>query len=184
VIELFTVTLAAPAQSVKLNPTLVAGGEVSASYDFSADSSYVVYGAGQEVADRNELYRVNIATPGVATKLNGSLASGGNVGLFDLRPDGSKIAYLAAQDNAQVWEIYEVDMTAPGVSTKVSAPMNAAGAFWFEYTEDFSHMVYLADQDSDAAELFDVSLAQPRTSLKLNSALVAGGEVWEYEVIK
>jgi protease II len=183
VIELYTVAFNAPAQATKLNPPLVAGGRVNSSYVFSSDSSFLIYTAEQDTAGLDELYRVNIATPGVSTKLNPPLVAGGDVGMFTLRADDSRVGYMAAQDNPSVWEIFEVDLATPGTATKVSAPMQAEGAFWFEYTEGESHMVYLADQDSDTAELFDVAIATPRVATKLNAALVGGGEVWEYEVI-
>lgn len=69
VIELFTVSLAAPEQSVKLNPTLVAGGRVNSDFVFSADSSFIVYTSEQDVSGLDELFMVEIANPGVSTKL-------------------------------------------------------------------------------------------------------------------
>ena len=44
--------------------------------------------------------------------------------------------------------------------------------------------VYLADQDSDVSELYRIDVAAPGASTKLNGALVAGGEVWDYELAK
>ena len=56
--ELFTVALSAPGQSTKLSPTLVSGGNVHAGFQFSADSSFLLYLADQEVDERIELFRV------------------------------------------------------------------------------------------------------------------------------
>ncbi len=41
-------------------------------------------------------------------------------------------------------------------------------------------MTYLADQDSDASEVYRVDVATPGASTRLSGALVAGGEVWDF----
>jgi hypothetical protein len=184
VIELYTVAFDAPGQSTKLNPPLPAGGRVNADYVFSQDASFVIYTAEQDAAGLDELYRVDIANPGSAVKLNPPLAAGGDVAVFALRADESRVGYVAAQDNPAVWEIYEVELDHPGVATKVSGPMAFEGVYWFDYAEEDTHIVYLADQDRDEAELYDVDLAAPGVSTKLSGALVAGGEVWSYEVVR
>jgi Tol biopolymer transport system component len=183
VIELYTVAFAAPGQSTKLNPPLPAGGRVNADYGFSQDASFVIYTAEQDAAGLDELYRVDIANPGAAVKLNPPLVAGGDVGRFALNQDGRRVAYMAAQDDASVWEVYEVDLAQSGAPTKLSAPMNFDGVYWFEYADNGTRIVYLADQDSDGAELYDVDLAAPGVATKLNGTLVTGGEVWAFEVI-
>ncbi|HEX5551318.1 MAG TPA: hypothetical protein VFX36_10820, partial [Nitrospira sp.] len=61
----------------KLNPTLPVGSTV-VSFALTPDSSAVVYLADQDQDDVFELYRVNLATPGTSTKLNGVLVAGGD----------------------------------------------------------------------------------------------------------
>src|SRR5690606_41030162 len=107
------VALDQPGQSVKLNSTLVAGGKVHTDYAFSSDSSFIVYRADQEQVDIAELFRVDLASPGVTTKLNQPLVAGGDVEMFRLTGDDSRVAYLAEQDTANVWEIYEVAFAQP-----------------------------------------------------------------------
>jgi hypothetical protein len=181
-LELYTTALTAPGQSVKLNPPLVAGGEVTSGYDFGADSAFMVYAAKQEAPDRTDLYRVDIGSPGVAARLNAPLVAGGNVVGHRLRVSDTHVGYVANQDDANVYELYEVSLQAPGVATKLSAAMQGSGVFNFRYTEEDAGVVYLADQDSDSSELYRVDLAAPGSSTKLNGALVAGGEVWDYEL--
>ena len=45
-----------PGASTKLSPALAAGGNVHAGYQFSADSSSVLYIADQQVDERIELF--------------------------------------------------------------------------------------------------------------------------------
>jgi Tol biopolymer transport system component len=180
VTELYTVALNAPGASMKLNPTLVAGGEVMSSYEFSADSSFVAYAADQEVDEKIELFRVDIASPGNATKLNSALVADGDVWDFKFRPDGTHIGYIATQENLAVYELYEVALASPGNSTKLSAPMNGAGLWQFEYAADSSTAVYNAEQDSTLPELYQIAIAAPGNSSKLNSTLASGGAVWAF----
>ncbi len=58
--------------STKLNPPLPVGRSVTG-YQITPDRSAVVYLADQTTDGVLELYRVPLATPGVSTKLNGSL---------------------------------------------------------------------------------------------------------------
>jgi hypothetical protein len=77
-----------------------------------------------------------------------------------------------------VWGcIYEVAFAAPGAAVKVSGQMKMTGVFSFRCFADGSQIVYLADQDSDASEVYRVDLAAPGVSTRLNGALVTGGEV-------
>ena len=135
VTELYTVALSAPGASTKLSPALVAGGDVMAGYQFSADSSFLLYVADQEVDEKIELFRVDVAAPGVTTKINGELVADGDVWDFKFRPDGTHAGYVATQEDLAVYELYEVAFDAPAVSTKLSAPMVGAGLWQFEYAE-------------------------------------------------
>jgi len=184
VLELFTTPLASPGQSAKVNPPLVAGGKVTSGYDFGPDSSYIVYAAQQDAPTRTDLYRVEFATLGVATKLNTSMVVGGNVVGFHVSPDGKAAGYIANQEDAATYEVYQADFLTPGAVTKLSAPMKATGAFSFRYASDGKQIVYVADQESDAAELFNVDLAAPGAAVKLNGTLTAGGEVFDYAVVQ
>ena len=82
--ELYRVPFATPGVSTKLNGPLVAGGTVSRLFQngpliVTPDSSAVLYRASQTTPEVSELYRVPFATPGVSSKLNGPLTSGGDV---------------------------------------------------------------------------------------------------------
>lgn len=181
VIELFTTALATPGQSVKLNAPLAAGGAVTTGYDFSPDSSFMVYAAKQESAARTDLYRVDIAAPGVTTKLNAELTSGGHVVNFHIRADGSHVGYIANQENAAAFELYETAFETPGVATKLSSPVQAGGLYTFQYSASGTDVVYLSAHESDSPEVYRVQLATPGVAQQINSNLVIGGEVWDFQ---
>ncbi len=183
VVELYTVALNAPAVSAKINPPLVANGRVTTLYEFGPQSDFIVYVAEQDTAGQPELYRAEIAMPGVATKLSAPMVSGGGVVGFDMRADGARISYNANQESVGVYELYEVDFASAGVATKLSAPMSASGVMWFEYTTAGDRVVYLADQDSEASELYRVEINAPGIAAQMNDALVTGGEVYDFVIV-
>ncbi len=89
VVELYRVPFTTPGVSTKLNGPLVGGGGVFSFFArgpiVTPDSSGVLYLANQTSAGVTELYRVPFATPGVSSKLNGPLVTGGNVEKFQVR---------------------------------------------------------------------------------------------------
>jgi WD40 repeat protein len=182
VTELFTVEVSSPGAATKLSPALVSGGDVKAAYQFSADSTFMLYLADQEVDERVELFRVDIAAPGVATKMSDALVADGDVWDFKFRPDGTHAAYIATQDDFTVYELYEVAFATPTASTKLSAPMAGAGLWQFEYADDSASATYSAEQDSTAPELYRVGVATPGTATKLNGPIATGGGVWAFIV--
>jgi hypothetical protein len=97
-----SVLLSAP---VKLNGTLVPGGNVDASFRFSPDSSRILYAADQ-----------NVGTGGVPQKLNGSLVLAGDVVEDSARvsPDSSHVLYIADQITDNKFELYNVPITGTG----------------------------------------------------------------------
>jgi Tol biopolymer transport system component len=192
VMELFLVSLDAPGVSQKLNPALVPGGNVGSHYDFSADDTFIVYEAEQEVVDRNELYRVDLSAPGVATKLNAPIVGGGGfydnvfyngVYTFSIRPDGQHVVYVANQESGSVWELYDVDLVNPGAATKLSPAMAGIGLWDFRYSSDGERVVYSAAQDSEFFDLYDIEVSKPAVATKLNGTLAAGGDVWDFAII-
>jgi Tol biopolymer transport system component len=183
VMELFLVSLTAPGVSQKLNPQLVAGGNVGSSYDFSADDTFIVYEAEQDVVGKNELYRVNLASPGTATKLNAPIIQGGGVYMFHIRPDDQRVAYAANQEKVESWELYEVDLANPGAATKLTPAMSSEGIYDFTYWSDGARILYSAAQDNEFVDLFDVATGTPAAATKLNGTLATGGDVWDFELI-
>jgi hypothetical protein len=82
VVQLYRVPFSSLQTSTLLNPPLAAGGNVSNNFAVSPDSTLVLYIADQTTFGVEELYAVNVGTPGVSSKLNGQLVPGGNVTAF------------------------------------------------------------------------------------------------------
>src|SRR5690606_2509670 len=165
-LELYIVELAVPGVSAKLNAPLVAAGDVqAATFRFGPDSDFMVYRADQEVDGINELYRVELATPGTSVKINEALVAGGDVSIFQIYPDGLQIAYVADQDTEAVAELYNVEFSTPGASTKLNPPRQGSPITQIEIRDDGSQVLYVADQDTaDVFELYQVDTSNAGTA--------------------
>jgi hypothetical protein len=173
VFELFLAT-----SGTKLNPQLVAGGSVTR-FALTPDATAVIYIADQEQNDVFELWRVNIANPGVSTKLNGFLETGGDVIEFGVTPDSSSVVYLADQSNDDVFELFRT-VLATLANTKLNPPYTPptgqdVDAFFI--LPNGTGVVYRADQTTnDVAELFVVSFAAAGTNNSPISGALGPGQ--------
>lgn len=162
VFELWSVPIGGGA-ATKLNPPLVANGDVtgSDSFSISADGSRVVYRADQEVNDDFELWSVPIAG-GAVTKLNPSLVSGGDVSFGNgirISPAGSRVVYIADQEVDQMRELWSVPI-AGGTATRLNPTLVTGGSIsQFFISPDSGRVVYKGDQEADdQPELYSVPL--------------------------
>jgi hypothetical protein len=112
---------------VKLNGSLVAGGQVSTTYLVTPDSSTVVYRADQQQAGRPELFAVPI-TGGVPRKLNGELPPGGSVAEdVTVTADSGLVLYRADESQQAHFELYLAALETDGDAVLTScdcAPLN------------------------------------------------------------
>jgi Tol biopolymer transport system component len=184
ILELYLVELAVPGVSMKVNSPLVADGDVqAATFRFGPDSDSIVYRADQEVDGINELYRVEVATPGTSVKINPPLVAEGDVSIFQIHPDGLQLAYVADQDTDGLAELYLVDLATPGVSTKLNPARQGAPIWQIEFTEDGSQLYYNADQDTAGMdELYRVDIANAGVSTKINSSLPVDNDVFFFAI--
>ena len=167
--------------SVKINDTLVTGGDVYHSgLQFNLDGACVLYYADQSMDGVFEIYSTT-NTGNTSTKLNGRLVAEGNVSPTGLQfsPDGSRVLYLADQDTDEVWEIYSVSSTG-GTPVKLNGVLASGGDVYgssLKFNADGSRVLYRADQDTDGVfEIYSVS-STGSTPIKLNAELVPGGNV-------
>ena len=181
VFELYRVSIDTPGVSTRINGRLATGGDVYPDFAVTPDGTQVVYRADEDANSLDELFLVNLDTPGFSANLSGFMTSGGDVVPgFLLTPEGASVVYRADEKTNGVYELFLVDLALPGVSYKLSDALVAFGdvTAGFLVTADGSQVVYLADQEVDrVTELFVVSLALPGSSSKLNPALVSGGNV-------
>ena len=182
VLELYVVDLAVPGVSTKVNPPLVDGGDVqAATFRFGPDSDFMVYRADQDVDGDNELYMVDLTTPGVSAKLNGTLPASGDVSFFRINPDGLQLIYAADQDTEGLAELYNVDLSTPGSSTKLNPARQGSQITQIELNEDGSQAFYLADQDTaGVGEIYRIDIADAGIATKISDALPATGSVFDF----
>jgi Tol biopolymer transport system component len=193
---------------VKLNPPLVAGGDVRGAdeavvpFRISPDSSRVVYLADLEADEVIEIYSVAIEG-GKAVKLNPPLAGGkGDVrgassdmaNPFRISPDSARVVYVADQETDNVYELFSVAIEG-GAAVKLN-PRLAKGrgevrgadnsvANPFRFTPDGGRVLYLADQkEVGVMELYAVAVTGgPVTRLNLTLADGRGAVVGaDYEL--
>lgn len=162
---------------VKLNPELVAGGDVRGEAAFSPDGRWVVYRADQDVDEAVDLYRVPVSG-GASSRLSAAMAADRGIDTFAISPDSSRVIYYADQDTDDLYEIYSVPLLGGSV-VKLNRPLPAGGGIWrsLNITADSAYLVYQASQDTaDVVEIYSVPLAGG-TVVKLNAPMVSGGDV-------
>jgi len=185
VAELYSVPIAGPAGAgVKLNGSLVAGGDVSSRLLISPDSARVVYSADQEVDEAYELYSVPITGPaGAGAKLNGPLPASGDVlPEFLISADSARVVYVADQQANEVYELYSVPIAGPaGAGIRLNDPLPPGGDVMssFLLSPDGAWVVYRADATTDGVlNLYSVPIAgPPAAGARLNGPLPPGGHV-------
>lgn len=174
VVELYAVPITGTTP-VKLNPPLVAGGDVQHSrIAFTPDSQSIIYLADQEVDNRVEMFRVPVEG-GPAVKLNPPLVIGGNVGQFEIDTEHARIIYTADQETNDVYELWSIPISG-GTAVKLNGAFVAGGNIGiFEIDPLSDRVVYSADQEVNGKyELYSVPIAGG-TPNKLNPPIVLTG---------
>jgi Tol biopolymer transport system component len=178
VFESFSVP-SAGGSAIKLNDTLVAGGDVTLQR-INSDGSQVLYLSDQTTDEVFEIFSVP-TTGGTPVKLNGSMGVGGDVSNFGLQfsPDGSRVVYFADQNADNVNELFSVPSTG-GAAVKLNGTLvtnGDVGSTSILISPDSSRVIYTADQDADNVfEIFSVPIAGG-TPVKLSGPMVANGDV-------
>lgn len=123
----------------------------------------------------DDLYIVNLATPGVAQRANPTLAAG-SVRDFEFGPLSDRVLYVAAQDDASMNELYTVPLSQPGSSTKLNAVLGTTDSVSaFAISPDGATVVYRADHDADGGDdIYMVSLNTPGLATRLSAAYDTG----------
>ena len=174
-------TLAGVANSVWVNPPLVANGEILSIFYWAPDSSRIAYLADQEVDEVFELFTVR-PDASENRKVSGALAAGGRVGDFYWSPVGSQVAYRANQDSSQA-ELYTVQGDG-SANTKVNGPLIPTGVVGqWRWSPDGSRLAYLATQESTDVELYTVR-PDGGDNVKVSGALAPNSFVQEFDTIR
>jgi hypothetical protein len=158
--ELWSAPLSGPPnQQVRLNPTLVAGGQVDFFY-LAPDGSRVVYTADQGTNGLFELYSVPVAGPSTQfVKLSGTMAAGGpgvSPSQVRIAPDSSRVVYMATQDSAARYDLYSVPLAGPspaGERLNEALPLGA-GYVSFQISADSQSVLFFGPETEVAHGLF------------------------------
>lgn len=163
--ELYVTDLrgATPGATVRVNPPLVAGGDVRRFF-WAPDGSRLAFIGDVETDNASELYVVSIvdgAPSGPVSKV-----AGGNVnynGVF-FAPDGDALVYLAG-------ELYYVDLSAaaPAPSTKISPPIPPGRSIGFADVVVTSGAVIFCAPLNGPVYWVDVSGAAPGAPVQVSA---------------
>lgn len=173
VFELYSIPIGGGTR-IKLNSTLIAGGDVD-SFEITSDSQYVIYQGDGDTLDVSEIYSAKV--DGSSTvKLNGPLVSGGEVSSFALSSDGTWVAYLGDQNTDGMSELFHVPASG-GSSTRLHGAYASTRDVSYDYQIVGSdRVIFRADHggSDDQIRLFCTKVPDFITNRLDNNSLSAG----------
>ena len=145
----------------------------------TVSAARIVYLAEQEFIFVTELFVVDLATPGVTTRLNRPLPiESEGVGSFAISPSGARIVFSADQTTAGDHDLFLTDIAAPGTWTRLGSLPAGHREVVARFSPDGSMLAFTASDPFFAdTELYLVDLVDPGRATRLNSDLVANGAV-------
>ncbi len=178
--ELWSVPFDGSEAPVRLNGSLVAGGNVN-QYGFSQDLQRVFYIADQRVVGQFELYSVPVAGPfSAAVRLNPTLPAFGDVTTVSDVGDPTRILFLADSSVDGQIELWSVPIDGPATSAvKLNGPMVVGGNVLGPFGSVNGIVSYIADAIvNERYEMYLVPIAGPSTAgFRVNANPPAGGDV-------
>ena len=175
-LELYSAPSDGSGPVVKLNPTLVASGDVI-QYELTPDGSRVVFLANPTLSFAYELFSAPVDGSAPATKLN-TVTPAGTLNEFLITPDGQTVVFRGQLDILQS-AVYQVPIDGSAAPVQLSGTMVANGrATQIAYDAFGEQVVYVADQEVDEKfELYSAPLQGGFTPVKLSGVLPANGDV-------
>lgn len=192
--ELWSVPIAGPASSSrKLNPSVVAGGDVRTNHlEITSDSAYVVFFGDLRVDERLEIWSVPIdGFFGDAVRLNPTPVAGGtlhNADPFVISPDGTWLVMHGDLETDGASELWRVPIAGPATSAVKVHPDPVAGGDVgvgdYEISPDSEFAVFLGDLVTDGRiELWSAARdAAPETAENLSAGLVTPDDVLDFQI--
>lgn len=187
--EIYSVPLDASAAPVKLNGSMIAGGDVDSSsytsFRISPDSTRVVYRADQEIDHRYELYSVPIDAIAGPVKLNDPIPVGGSVVayLYEVSSDNARAVFGIYPGGTGAIEIFSSPIDSGASSEKLNGPLVAGGQVYaFQLSADGATVVYLAEQSTyQVRELHDARISGAGSPRRL-VPLAGGADVSSFKI--
>jgi hypothetical protein len=192
-VELFSVPVTGPTAALeRLNPTLVANGDVLGGFQISPDSTRVAYIADQLSDERFFPYSVPIAGPSTeaVTLYQGILMTGGDVLDLAFTPDSTRVVFrfdLAVDQRFDLyWAPADGSLPQARITNRGSNPAPARSvAFRWYVHPDGERVIYQFDEAAagDDRGIGEQRLVGPYTAdARLNGVPVAGGKVSYFEL--
>lgn len=191
--ELWSVPIAGPAgEMVRLNPALVAGGDVENTIDISPDSTRVAYVADQTTNETFRPWSVPIGGPSTLAEplVTGATAANADVTNLAFTPDSATIVFRGDLSQDERFDLYAAPADGSGGREQITndsgipGPDRSTGLLW-RLHPDGRRVVFTVDQNapSDQRRLYEQRL-QPRyvQDARLNGEPVAGGRISSFAV--
>jgi Tol biopolymer transport system component len=170
--ELYSSLLDGSGGMVKLNGSLVAGGEVFREFAITPDGSRVIYRADEQAEGAVQLFSVPADGSQPPIAIGGSGITGRTVLHFTISPDGSRVAYCADEQAEKVYEVYcvAVDGSSSTVDLGGAFPPDADAFPLMRFTQDGTRLLYVADaNDNQRFDLYIVPVDGSISPVRLNS---------------
>ncbi|MCB1561025.1 MAG: hypothetical protein KDI75_08035 [Xanthomonadales bacterium] len=176
-IELFRAPTDGSSPATRLNAPLVPATADVDHYQIIDDLQRVLYRADAEIAGEHGLYVVELAQPGVATKLSGPVAPGGSgVNSFSFDASTSRVYFDAEQQFSDREELYANDIAGGGM-VKLSAPAQADDLIGTIYrVPGGANVLYTVRPAMGATDLWAVSATGSSAAWKVNQTLQSDGQ--------
>lgn len=186
--EIWSVPIDGPAAAaVRLNPSLVAGGDVKTNFRISPDSTRVAYIADQASDERFFPYSVPIDGPSTsaASLYQGLLNVAADAQELEFTPDGSGVVFRFDLAVDERFDLYWAPADASAVQSRITnrgsnpAPARSVSGFWFVHP-DGERVFYTFDESApgDRRGLGEQRIVDPYTAdARWNTPPVAGGQV-------
>lgn len=190
--ELFFADTQLVGSPVRLNPTLVSGGNVntisSDDFDWSPDGAFLVYLADQDVDNSIEPYLVSVDDPESATRLSGT-GLGDDTFSVRFASDAEAILYVGEETGTSGSSLVYVDFnpSTGAVSPKVvinnpTGTTDDVSSSDIRFIDSSAGVLYISAENqggSDEEALFRTLGTMVGTSFRLNPPLPTSGDVFE-----
>ncbi len=161
----------------KINAPLETDGSDVVSFEWTHDSSAIVYRADNQVDGQYQLYRVTLADL-AQQKLSGTLVEGGYAGIYQIAPTDDAVLFTADAELDGVLELYVTDF-ATGIRTKLNQTLTAGGDVYSpSWSPNGQGVVYRADAAIDGEYNLYYASREGSDFRKLNSDLVENGDAY------
>jgi len=192
--EIWRVPIAGPSSSsVKLNPAVVASGDVRTNHlEITPDGGHVVFFGDLRVDERLELWSVPIdGSLANAVRLNPTPLAGGslnNADPFVISPDGSWLVMHGDLETVGASELWRVPIGGPAnAAVKIhpdAVDGGEVGVGDYAISPDSNFVVFSGDLETDGeTELWSASRSGAAgAAVKLSATTIAAGDVGRFEI--